>query len=607
MIYLMLVGFALAATTPSSSDTKMVRSTNCLSTNMVLVVTDPGRSNYIVKTTITYGSITSMAGVVSVTTNDLTNAWWWIRLSSNDLTNVMAWYRLSTNDITNMWNWVKLSSNDLTNVVSWYRLSTNDITNSWNWLQINTGNVTKATNWMVAISNCVITNLYITESASPCSFVFTDQWGYVNIRTNAGGSGGDVYTTNNNTFTKTNTFSDVIGGRSAWGAGLSVTSIIATAYGAAQHGYIFNSGSMNIGADAYGASQWGGAWNNVGKMYIESSAYGAVQHGAAIGGPWYISGVGAAQFGETVELTTSATNTGHGSIQLFYFPAAVGNQHALMTGNASLSLGNSTNTHNQCLTVGDYSFSYCDDSMSIGTGGVWTTGPIMFGGTNAGATIIIISNLVFNTFGTIVYSNVADFVSAYGGTWTASALSKEWWFEGGTVGVHIDGPSTPHVDIYNSENNVRFDPFGVTLSGNEGSWIGNGSGLTNVPLNPQTTNFVRDANNLTNKNALGGCWGFTDPVPTNILYNIQRFNPPYEITVTNVALIADGGTSVWDLVRWETYTNAVRSYTTVITGMVCTAIASNTAMSVLASNNQWVGFICTNVNASSNANPQAKW
>ncbi len=122
------------------------------------------------------------------------------------------------------------------------------------------------------------------------------------------------------------------------------------------------------------------------------------------------------------------------------------------------------------------------------------------------------------------------------------------------------------------------------------------SGLTNIP-----------ASNLTNKNALGGCWGFTDPIPTNALHNFQRFNPPHEITISNIATIADGGTSVWDLIRWENYTNATRSYTTVITGILCTVDASNTASSVLVSNNQWVGLICTNVNASSNANPQVKW
>jgi hypothetical protein len=56
----------------SYSDTKTVRSTNCLSTNMVIVVTDPGRSNYVVSSDITIGYITNaLSGVAYLASNNV--------------------------------------------------------------------------------------------------------------------------------------------------------------------------------------------------------------------------------------------------------------------------------------------------------------------------------------------------------------------------------------------------------------------------------------------------------------------------------------------------------------------------------------------------------
>ena len=75
MKYLQILLWLLVSTLSfAQSDTKAVRSTNCLSTNFEIVVTDPGRSNYVVRSGKTIAGLTN--GFSSTNTSlTLTNTW----------------------------------------------------------------------------------------------------------------------------------------------------------------------------------------------------------------------------------------------------------------------------------------------------------------------------------------------------------------------------------------------------------------------------------------------------------------------------------------------------------------------------------------------------
>jgi hypothetical protein len=188
---------------------------------------------------------------------------------------------------------------------------------------------------------------------------------------------------------------------------------------------------MMIGSNAWGAAQHGYSY---GQMTIGENAYGAMQLGS-------------------VESSLAwATNSGKGSLQLFYFSSKKG---ALMTGNASLGLGGAIVTNDEAIVIGTDNVSHGDrtitaDGFYVGdtpvltvtnseytqavaqagaalpsTGGT-LTGPLDGGGQIiSNATLQILNPKVFAnqmtpinipniTWVTVVLTNVVNIV---GGTW----------------------------------------------------------------------------------------------------------------------------------------------------------------------------------------------
>lgn len=251
-------------------------------------------------------------------------------------------------------------------------------------------------------SNLIASNSLVTTTATN-SFMGTQTFFAINL----GGvtltswplSGGDVYLGSNQIFTATNTFGDLIGGRSVWGSGgLSPTNMSASSYGANQRGYLSNGGRMKILTQAYGASQNGqvdtgmmsitnnaiGAsqWGYVGLMaggmgggarMLVGSSVGAMQRGISYG---YMtigdSAHAASQAGFSEEITATATNNGIAAMQLFHLTTG---QRALTTsgGEASILLGAGISSNKNAIVAGDSQVSHGDGSVSA-SGGFWDNG-----------------------------------------------------------------------------------------------------------------------------------------------------------------------------------------------------------------------------------------
>lgn len=125
----------------------------------------------------------------------------------------------------------------------------------------------------------------------------------------------------------------------------STQSIDVGSYGAEQRGY--NGGAQTMGVYAYGAEQRG---RNFGTQTVGDSAAGAEQRGNNQG----IQVIGVAAHGASqrgyVSSSSSATNSGVGSIQLLNLQTS---QHARVTGSASMGLGACMVTNDQAIVAGD--------------------------------------------------------------------------------------------------------------------------------------------------------------------------------------------------------------------------------------------------------------
>jgi hypothetical protein len=104
----------------------------------------------------------------------------------------------------------------------------------------------------------------------------------------------------------------------------------------------------------------------------------------------------------------------------------------------------------------------------------------------------------------------------------------------------------------------------------------------------------------------GGTWSFVDPMPTNATYNVQRFNPAYTIVITNVFGILQQGSANYRIARWNNYTNSMSADEN-LTALLCTSVATNKAVSIVVSNHQWIGVVCTGVVNGINSCVEFKW
>ena len=96
-------------------------------------------------------------------------------------------------------------------------------------------------------------------------------------------------------------------------------------------------------------------------------------------------------------------------------------------------------------------------------------------------------------------------------------------------------------------------------------------------------------------------WGFTDPFPTNAVFNIQRSaTVPYAVRITNLGTVIGDGQAVWDLVTYANRTNRIENYITVITGMVATITYSNRIVDVSIPVGYSWGVVTTNTAGSTN-------
>jgi hypothetical protein len=160
-------------------------------------------------------------------------------------------------------------------------------------------------------------------------------------------------------------------GRRAFGTGVSVQGIEASAAGASQSGY--NNGTQTIGDNAYGASQSG--WNE-GTQTIGSGAWGAQMRGR-------------------VSVTDTATNNGIGAVQLLNLTTG---QNALTTvdGDGSLLLGAGTVSNKYAIVAGDGQQSHGDGSITAG-GGFYHGEVDVSAGAALGATAVQPATLTLHT------------------------------------------------------------------------------------------------------------------------------------------------------------------------------------------------------------------
>lgn len=319
----------------------------------------------------------------------------------------------------------------------------------------------------------------------------------------------------------------VLGDLSAWGFGISTANIDSSSRGASlhvkndnvpgtvsigteSHGAVIHgnnyAGSMTIGDYSFGAAQFGQAY--VGNMVIGDSAIGAVQYGACLGaGQMYNGAIGAGQFGNIFGASASATNLGYGSLQLFYLQ---NNEHAYMSGHASLSLGANTVTNNESIVVGDGEQSHGDGSITAksfwgnitgnlsGTSTVASLALSATGAVNATSLTLNGTNIDLWAISNVATANMAlvsdDSTNA---VWTNNPT-----FKGLTVADTISGSVSGNAgtasqatglsealtnmvkNVAGSTNwaNLAIDG-NLNLNGNtasNGTFIGNGAGLTNV-------------------------------------------------------------------------------------------------------------------------------
>lgn len=200
----------------------------------------------------------------------------------------------------------------------------------------------------------------------------------------------------------TNIYGDASGSMTLGWNEYAYMRIASGANGAAQRG-IFWYSTNTIGAGASGSEQRGGF--NRAAIHIEMNAHGASQYGRA-------------------EEGSSATNAGHGAMQLFYLGTG---EHALTTadGAGSLLLGAGVASNKHCIVVGNGNVSHGDSTVTAD--GFYGDGSGLTGLLSASVTNGLAStNWVANTWwltvdaSAISAADIINWDTAFGwGDWSA--------------------------------------------------------------------------------------------------------------------------------------------------------------------------------------------
>lgn len=159
---------------------------------------------------------------------------------------------------------------------------------------------------------------------------------------------------------QTGTFATaLIGDNSIFGTGLSMTNFIATSYGSVQRGQAGASVNFTINSSD-GAEQ-------------------SITAGGSDSRAMIINGDGSKQIGRLGNSASVTNNAGIGSIQLFNLGVS---QAAYMSGDGSIGLGFCTNTHDMAIVLGEAQYSRANESITVGTGGIWNSGQMILNGTS---------------------------------------------------------------------------------------------------------------------------------------------------------------------------------------------------------------------------------